>query len=141
MKKAFTLIEMLIVVAIIGILATAVLVALGPARNQARDSRIQGDVQQLRNLAEVWSNTKNFDYTGFSCTCNTSDPTTGELCRNIQRLCTDINTQNGNRGQPTIVASQNSACISAVLTSGGVICMDTTGKVGNQACGSSPTCP
>jgi prepilin-type N-terminal cleavage/methylation domain-containing protein len=131
MKKAFTLVEMLVVIAIIGILATAILVSLGPARTQARDSRIRADVQQLRNLAETYYNSNNFSYLGFSCSST-----------NAAALCNDINIQSGS--SPTIVTTQTSTCIVARLASGGSICVDTEGKVTNSqnviSC-SRGTCP
>jgi len=59
-NKGFTLIEMLVVVGMIGVLAAAVLTALGPSRNKAKDSRIISDVNQIAALAEVLYDGNNF---------------------------------------------------------------------------------
>lgn len=44
---------MLVVVAVIGILSSVLLTALGPARDKAKDSRIVQEVNQVRSLAET----------------------------------------------------------------------------------------
>ena len=62
MKKAFTLIELLIVIAIIGILASAVVVSLGDATDSAQDSRNKLSVAQLRPIAHLHKlSNNNFD--------------------------------------------------------------------------------
>lgn len=60
-KSGFTLIEVLIVVAIIGILASVVLVGLGASRGRARDSRRIADLHQTQNALELYY-TKNGAY-------------------------------------------------------------------------------
>jgi prepilin-type N-terminal cleavage/methylation domain-containing protein len=53
-EKGFTLIELLVVIAIIAILATLVLIALGDARDAARDADRRGAVSQMRSHAQLW---------------------------------------------------------------------------------------
>ena len=55
-KKGFTLIEILIVVAIIGILASVVLVGLGPLQRQGRDARRISDLKQVQTGLELFYN-------------------------------------------------------------------------------------
>lgn len=52
-RQGFTLIEMLVVVAIIGLLSSVVVVGLSGARQKARDAKRLADVQQIMNSAEV----------------------------------------------------------------------------------------
>ncbi|MBU6500330.1 MAG: prepilin-type N-terminal cleavage/methylation domain-containing protein [Patescibacteria group bacterium] len=56
MGSGFTLIEMLIVVAIIAILASIVLLGLGPARISSRDARRIADMRQVQGLIEQYYN-------------------------------------------------------------------------------------
>jgi general secretion pathway protein G len=60
-QKGFTLIEMLIVVAIIGVLSALILVGLGSFRSRGRDARRIADVKQVQNALEVYY-TKNLKY-------------------------------------------------------------------------------
>ncbi|TSA46386.1 type II secretion system protein [bacterium] len=55
-EKGFTLIEMLVVVAVIGLLSSVILTALGPAKDKAKDSRIIQEVNQVRSIAETLYN-------------------------------------------------------------------------------------
>lgn len=54
MQKAFTLVELLVVVAIIGLLSTLSVVALNSARAKARDSRRLSDIKQLRTALDMY---------------------------------------------------------------------------------------
>jgi len=55
-RKGFTLIEILIVVAIIAILASIVLVGLGPTQQAGRDARRLSDLHETQNGLELYYN-------------------------------------------------------------------------------------
>lgn len=57
-RRGFTLIEMLVVFAIIGLLSTLAAVAYQSARKRARDAARVGDTAQLRRALEIYYNVK-----------------------------------------------------------------------------------
>jgi prepilin-type N-terminal cleavage/methylation domain-containing protein len=63
-EKGFTLIELLVVIAIIAILATLVLIALGDARESARDADRKGAISQIRSASQLYAVESNNSYTG-----------------------------------------------------------------------------
>jgi len=56
-SKAFTLVELLVVLAIIGILASIIVVSLQTTRTKARDTRRKADMEAIRGALEVYRNT------------------------------------------------------------------------------------
>ncbi len=54
LRKGFTLIEILIVVAIIAILATVVLVGLGPTQQAGRDARRLSDLREVQQGLQLY---------------------------------------------------------------------------------------
>lgn len=55
-NRGFTLLELLIVIAIIGVLASVILASLNSARVNARDTRRATDLQQLQKAFELYAN-------------------------------------------------------------------------------------
>lgn len=61
-KKAFTLVELLIVVVIIGILATFVVLMLGSAAKKTRDARAKRSIEAVRDSVEQYiASTENYN--------------------------------------------------------------------------------
>lgn len=52
-RKAFTLIELLIVIAIIGILSTVLFISLNSARKKAQDAKVKSDIASLSTALEI----------------------------------------------------------------------------------------
>jgi len=125
-RKGFTLIELLVVIAIIGILSGTVIVSMSGAQNSAKDARIKAGMDQLRSAAEIFRLLNN-TYVGFTATGD------GLLIKN------DIQSQTSASlalGVPTTTAY----CMSILLNSGAILCMDSTGKIGSEAC-TAAACP
>ncbi len=53
-ERGFTLLELLVVVAIIAILAAAIIVNLNRARGEANDSRVQSDLRNISEAVQVY---------------------------------------------------------------------------------------
>ena len=53
-KKGFSLVELLVIIAIVGLLATVVLSNLGAARDLAKESRAKNDMSALRKALKVY---------------------------------------------------------------------------------------
>lgn len=125
-NKGFTLIEMLVVIAVVGILSATLLTALGPARNKGRDARIVSGVNQLMALAET-------QFTGNSYPSSISELSGGAAIE------ADIKKYNGNR-EVTYSESGSNLAISSPLASGDHYCRDSSGKTGSGEA-SEGTCP
>lgn len=95
-KKAFTLIEMLVVIAIIGILAAVALTSLGPSRDKAKDARIISAINQARIIAEGFYNPILNQYEDFNAS---------------NAKFTDISTELSNNGGSLNISKQTTSYV------------------------------
>lgn len=75
-RTAFTLIELLTVIAIIGLLATLVLVSIGRSSAKARDAKRISDITQIKKALETFRVTNGYYPTSTSNGCSDT-PNTG----------------------------------------------------------------
>jgi len=128
--KGFTLIEMLVVIAIIGILAGIVLVVLANARIKARDARIISEMGQIRSAAAVYYDDNTYSFTGLSC---------GVTAPPLDILCVDIDNQGGVLINPFPVSGDGqNYCVEVQLNLGSWWCVDGMGRSARY--GDDPDC-
>jgi len=58
-KQGFTLVELLVTIAIIGILASIIVVNISGARKQARDAKRQSELKSIQTALEQYANLNN----------------------------------------------------------------------------------
>ena len=128
MKKGFTLIELLIVIAIIAILASIVMVAMSGARNKARDARLQGDLSQVRTLAELINDDEGSYVLVCTTTASLGIDTGTNYSTQLGVVQSDIEDQ---ESTTTCYADSDSYCISVWLLTPGIenphYCIDSYG--------------
>ena len=54
-KSGFTLIDLLITIGIIVLLATVILLAVGSARNQAKDAMVKNDLREISKMMDYYA--------------------------------------------------------------------------------------
>lgn len=128
----FTFIEILIVIAIIGVLAAIVTVAFNQTRIKASDARVKTNVHQLRLLGEIYYHNNNYSFRGYDdCLAEPASSCPGSLGEAVTVLTEDLT----NLGSNQLYASatqDNDFCVGAALASNSdkVFCKDSAGRAG-----------
>lgn len=120
--RGYSLVELLILVAIVGILAAMIIAVATPARNKATDARIRNDIAQLRWEAEIVFDTQDASYEDWS--------THDTVSENVDIILNDIDDAVGEENAVTIRDSdEGTYCVSAPLISvpGMHYCIDNSG--------------
>ncbi|MBU3918731.1 type II secretion system GspH family protein [Patescibacteria group bacterium] len=124
-QKGFTLVELLIVIAIIGILATIVVVSLRQASDRSRNAKIITNVVQIRKIAEqIYVE----ELSGYVNLCENDLTLKSSYNPDLGLLQTDIEIYAG-IGAISCFANANSYCVSVSLrTAGRYFCVDDEGS-------------
>ncbi len=138
MKKqaGLSLIELLIVIAILGILAALLLTGLSSSQKRARDTHIKSAVNQLRYIAEIAFSNQGNSYE------NWADDTS--ISSDVITLLEEVDIQSSDTAGPPYVtvirqSQVQNFCVSAPLSAenGVYVCVDATGQVSQ----STSECP
>jgi prepilin-type N-terminal cleavage/methylation domain-containing protein len=76
-KRGFTLLELLVVVAIIGLLSAVVLAALNSARSKGSDAGVQSNLKNAMAQGEIFYNTNTMAINTYTNVCSTTSPIGG----------------------------------------------------------------
>ena len=107
-RKAFTLIELLIVIAIIGILAAVIFVSLNAARKKAYDAQVKSDMTSLSQALEIVKIDRALTPMPLAFTQLIYDKTNlGTSDRNIARWTDSGDATTGNQLVPKLPVNQN----------------------------------
>lgn len=119
--RGFTLLELLLSVAVIGLLAVIIVVYLGQTKARAQDGGIKANLTQVRHKAAFLQN-ENDSYESLcqSGLLNESDP-------DLKAIADEVHKRNGAR-PIYCYASKDQFCVQTRLASGGDFCVDYEGR-------------
>jgi len=138
-QKGFTLVEVMIVIAIIGILASILVVSLRQASDRSRDAKVITDIVQIRKIAErMYAE----ELVGYINLCEDSSNLKSSYDSDLGTLQRDIETF---ESTITCYADSDSYCISASLRAANqYFCIDDEGSsieiTGNPCLLADDTC-
>ena len=149
-NRGFTILELLVVMAIIGVLTAIVLLAINDARNKGSDGGVKSNLAGARAQAEVFYNSNTANPETYLGVCNNGivggEATIGfmvDAAAEAVGLSTyGINTT-GSLATATCNTNATSWAAEVPLRSGGMWCVDSTGISINtvSSIGSGTSCP
>ncbi len=132
--KGFTLIEIVVVIAIIGILSAVVLAVLSRPRASGADAAIKGDLRTVQTQSQLFYGDNNNRYNTDGATgvtpaaaCPTSGATMFAADTQIKSAISHINSVSGNTATCYMSSNGSQYLIWIALKTSGYWCVDSTG--------------
>ncbi len=131
-KTGFTLLELLIVIAVIGILAAVIVASLSSAKSKGNDAAVRQNLGSLRSQSEIYySSYKNFGTNTVlgDCTTTSTIMASTTAVGSFKNIIPDLRKNAGGAANTlcSVAAGGTSWAASARLVSGGYACTDSTG--------------
>jgi|GEM_PF-4197392 len=152
-NKGFTVLELLVIIAIIGIMSAIILVMIGNTRQTAKDAHIIADARQMRNLlalgfdgtnySDLWANSLfygiSFDGVNHLYTLADGCSSDGPDVTGIKQIIDDVNSQGGVVRIEVYSTGENNWCGRSHVTSYAIysrlasdsskaFCVDSSGR-------------
>ena len=135
--RAFTLIELMVVIAIIGLLSSIVLASLSSARSKGNDAKVISEMKSIRNAAELYySQNSNYGAATSGATCTGVGSMWQSPSNNMLNIYNAIvadtggDTANLDCGTTGLTGNPQQWAIAVALPSGAFFCTDSTGWSG-----------
>jgi len=127
-QKAFTLVELLVVLVIITLLMTLSLLAIAYYRDKAKDIRTISSLGDIRKIGAIIYSDED-SYAPLCATDNTLDEN-NQKYPSVKAIEEDISVFSGQ--SVLCYASDKEFCVQGVLVGGGEYCVDSTGYAGRD---------
>lgn len=129
-RQGFTLIEILVVIAIIGILSSVVLGSLNSAREKGADGAVKSNLSSVKNVAAIYYDDQSGSYLGL---CSTSQKVIDAMAGSQTVVAPTPIVGGLGDGECVDSSAEWAAWVNLKLSSTTAWCVDSTGKSGEIA--------